>query len=207
MGIGVNEDELAVSVEKSPVKAGIPEKSASIQSDYLSNGAKRLDEMSLHTQRKIIIHMKEERVPVSVGIVTVLLFILAGAVLFAVWEGWNVFDGAYFSFITLTTIGFGDMVPGKFLDSGSEEKLIICSLYLLVGMALIAMCFKLMQDDVVKKTRWLGEKIGLLVQQEPYDDEESDGQYQEERFSVEDTEEISNVRPTFSISSGDTKVV
>jgi len=51
--------------------------------------------------------------------------------------GWNIFDGAYFSFITLTTIGFGDMVPGKSLDSDSQEKLIICSLYLLFGMALI----------------------------------------------------------------------
>ncbi|XP_003376845.1 Ion channel family protein [Trichinella spiralis] len=67
--------------------------------------------------------------------------------------------------------GFGDMVPGKSLDSGSEEKLIICSLYLLFGMALIAMCFKLMQDDVVEKTRWLGERIGLLVRKESFGDE------------------------------------
>lgn len=29
-------------------------------------------------------------------------------------------------------------------------------------MALIAMCFKLMQDDVVQKARWLGQKIGIL---------------------------------------------
>ncbi|KRZ19799.1 Potassium channel subfamily K member 18, partial [Trichinella pseudospiralis] len=115
--------------------------------------------------------LKYEKVPVSVGILTVVFFIVGGAVLFAVWENWNVFDGAYFSFVTLTTIGFGDMVPGKSLDSGSEEKLIICSLYLLFGMALIAMCFKLMQDDVVEKTRWLGERIGLLVRKESYGDE------------------------------------
>ncbi|KRX25821.1 Small ubiquitin-related modifier [Trichinella nelsoni] len=143
--------------------------------------------------RKAHAQLKYEKVPVSVGILTVVFFIIGGAVLFAVWENWNVFDGAYFSFVTLTTIGnlnhilfdrfkfehqfvhffqgFGDMVPGKSLDSGSEEKLIICSLYLLFGMALIAMCFKLMQDDVVEKTRWLGERIGLLVRKESFGDE------------------------------------
>jgi hypothetical protein len=29
-------------------------------------------------------------------------------------------------------------------------------------MALIAMCFKLMQDDVVQKARWLGKRIGII---------------------------------------------
>lgn len=43
-----------------------------------------------------------------------------------------------------------------------QEKLVVCALYLLFGMALIAMCFKLMQDDVVQKARWLGQKIGIL---------------------------------------------
>lgn len=63
------------------------------------------------------------------------------------------------------------------MDEGSQEKLIVCAFYLLFGMALIAMCFKvgmspilfshqhffqLMQDDVVQKARWLGQKIGIL---------------------------------------------
>lgn len=64
--------------------------------------------------------------------------------------------------INFSTIGFGDIVPGQSLGEGSQEKLIVCALYLLFGMALIAMCFKLMQDDVVQKARWLGQKIGIL---------------------------------------------
>ena len=105
----------------------------------------------------------------------VILFIAGGAVLFSIWEDWNFFDGAYYSFITLSTIGFGDIVPGQSLDEGSQEKLIVktqnfrksfdlkvCALYLLFGMALIAMCFKLMQDDVVQKARWLGQRIGII---------------------------------------------
>lgn len=48
---------------------------------------------------------KREKMPVSVGIITVILFIAGGAILFAIWEDWNFFDGAYYSFITLSTIG------------------------------------------------------------------------------------------------------
>lgn len=29
-------------------------------------------------------------------------------------EGWSYLEGLYFSFITLTTVGFGDYVAGKF---------------------------------------------------------------------------------------------
>ncbi|KAI1716066.1 ion channel domain-containing protein [Ditylenchus destructor] len=116
------------------------------QQDVRSYRSDRSDEASIRSLRRA--GYKREKMPVSVGIITVILFIAGGAILFAIWEDWNFFDGAYYSFITLSTIGFGDIVPGQSLDEGSQEKLVVCALYLLFGMALIAMCFKLMQDDV-----------------------------------------------------------
>jgi len=35
------------------------------------------------------------------------------ALLLASWENWALFDGFYYSFITMTTVGFGDLVPTK----------------------------------------------------------------------------------------------
>lgn len=133
-----------------------------IRDDVRSYRSDRSDELSIRSLRRAGNGYRREKMPVSVGIITVILFIAGGAILFAVWEDWNVFDGAYYSFITLSTIGFGDIVPGQSLDEGSQEKLIVCALYLLFGMALIAMCFKLMQDDVVQKARWLGQKLGII---------------------------------------------
>ncbi|VDM71731.1 unnamed protein product [Strongylus vulgaris] len=101
---------------------------------YRSDRSERSDEMSLHSLRR-----QAQKMPVSVGICIVFAFISGqfltlksqfskievplrkrGAVLFSWWEGWNPFDGAYYCFITLSTIGFGDIVPGQALDEGSQ---------------------------------------------------------------------------------------
>ena len=60
-----------------------------------------------------------------------------GAILFSLWEGWDMISATYFSFITATSIGFGDLVPLKaFSDTKSIEgqiKVIITSAYCLAG--------------------------------------------------------------------------
>ena len=54
---------------------------------------------------------------------------------------------AYFCFITLTTIGFGDLTPDQKMEDG-EKRIALCSLYLLFGIAMIAMSFNLVQEEV-----------------------------------------------------------
>lgn len=106
---------------------------------------------------------EQVRVPIFVSLMLIALYIFGGAILFSEWENWPWLDGAYFCFITLSTIGFGDLVPGMRSDSvANQEKLILCSFYLIFGLAIIAMCFDLMQEEVRAKFRWLGQKLGLI---------------------------------------------
>ena len=51
------------------------------------------------------------QVPLWICCILVVGYVLGGAVLFHEWEGWRPLDSAYFCFVTLTTIGFGDFVP------------------------------------------------------------------------------------------------
>ena len=40
-------------------------------------------------------------------------YIVLGAILYMQLENWSLEDSIYFCFITLTTIGLGDLVPGQ----------------------------------------------------------------------------------------------
>ncbi|KAL8588121.1 hypothetical protein ACOMHN_059495 [Nucella lapillus] len=103
-------------------------------------------------------------VPVWVTLLLVTGYILGGATMFSMWEeDWNFLEGSYFCFITLSTIGFGDFVPGTSLDSwAAQEKWIACCVYLLLGMAMQAMCFHLMQEKVRDKFRQLAARLRLV---------------------------------------------
>jgi hypothetical protein len=49
---------------------------------------------------------------VVAAVVFLFLYLAAGAGLFMLWEDdWSFFEGFYFCFVTMTTIGFGDLVP------------------------------------------------------------------------------------------------
>lgn len=120
----------------------------------------------------VVSHKKEDieeeiRVPTLLCVFMIVGYIFAGAFLFSLWENWDYVTGSYFCFITLSTIGFGDIVPGMDIQSWSkQEKLALCTLYLVVGLAMLAMCFTLVQEDVKAKCRWLGQKIGILERNE-----------------------------------------
>jgi hypothetical protein len=109
------------------------------------------------------IDYRKTRIPISVTLSLLTSYLILGAVLFSEWENWKFLDGAYFCFVTLATIGLGDLVPGKSITSTQVEgKLVICALYVLFGLSLMAMCFNLMQEEVRAKFRRLGNKLGII---------------------------------------------
>jgi len=110
-------------------------------------------------------HGDDEKVtvPISLCLIILTAYVFAGSILFSSWEGWDYLTGSYFCFITLTTIGFGDFVPGMDADKwDSSGRLVLCALWLAFGLSLLAMCFNLMQEEVRDKCRWLGLKMGFI---------------------------------------------
>lgn len=109
----------------------------------------------------------QRRVPISLVLTVLVGYICIGAGVFAAWEEWSFLDGAYFCFVTLSTIGFGDLVPGKSFKRADTQdgqiQLVACCGYLLIGLVLIAMSFSLVQEEVLTKARKLAVMVGLLT--------------------------------------------
>ncbi|CAH8495629.1 unnamed protein product [Heterobilharzia americana] len=109
-------------------------------------------------------------VPISLSLIIMTTYILIGAIVFSIWQDPDYLKWSYFCFITLSTIGFGDIVPGTKIDSTNpKEKMIIICLYVAIGLSVFAMCFKLMQEEVVDKMKWFAFRIGILKKKETND--------------------------------------
>merc|ERR1719189_3135695 len=106
-------------------------------------------------------------VPIILSTLLVVVYIIGGAFLFREWEGWSLLDSSYFCFITLTTIGFGDLVPDQ-NDTDGEIRIALNALYLLFGIALICMSFNLVQEEVIKNVKGFAMQLGLI--QDPDDE-------------------------------------
>ncbi|XP_013420597.1 uncharacterized protein LOC106180958 [Lingula anatina] len=117
-------------------------------------------------------------VPLTVTMLVIIGWLLGGSVLYTVWyKDWKWYSSFYFCFITMSTIGFGDYYPSVDNGLGTVEDIMIMVsawTYTIVGMAFLAMGFNLMQDEIVDKFKWIGEKLGF------YKKEEEEGEEAEE---------------------------
>lgn len=72
--------------------------------------------------------------------------ISGGAAAFSKYEGWTYFDSIYYCFVTLTTIGFGDMVALQ-QDNALTDKpeyVAFVLIFILFGLAIVAACLNLL---------------------------------------------------------------
>ena len=116
---------------------------------------------------KYSVNVKIPDVPVWVTVCILVLYIVVGGGLFSAFEDsdeWNMFIGIYFSFVTLTTIGFGDFLYGSGLAPGQGQKrsllvgkgydsgkMVATGLYIVIGLSLMSMCADLMGQRIKEK--------------------------------------------------------
>lgn len=110
---------------------------------------------------------KKVIVPSTACLWVISFYIAGGTIMFAEWENWQYHDSVYFVVISLCKIGFGDMVPGagaKASEMGNQSKLVINFVFILFGMGLVAMCYKLMREEVREKFREIKEDTKLCLE-------------------------------------------
>lgn len=103
-------------------------------------------------------HQHSASVPISICVMILICYVTMGAVLFNRIQSWGVLESLYFCFTSLGTIGFGDLLP-----KGNIAQY-AASAYILIGMAVVAMCFSLIQTELIM---WL-RKFGVQDQQQTH---------------------------------------
>ena len=142
---------------------------ARVPEDPYLDEASYYDEFYYEESEDDIDDYSRRPVPILLCIFLVIVYIVGGAFLFQFWEGWTFLDSSYFCFITLTTIGFGDLTPDQKTEDG-EQRIALCSIYLLFGIAMIAMSFNLVQEEVINSVKSLGKMLGILKDNDEDDD-------------------------------------
>ena len=95
----------------------------------------------------------ELRIPIVMVMFVLVGYTALGGLLFQIFEGWPYFEAFYFCFITMATIGFGDLVPSE------QVYMFFTMAYIVVGLALATMCIDLAGTEYIRKIHFVGQKI------------------------------------------------
>ena len=114
----------------------------------------------------------EFNLPPIIAIFISVAYILLGAALYCQWEDWTYFEAFYFIFVSISTIGFGDVLPEH------PKYFMASSIYVLLGLSLVAMVINVVMEVVSStiqtassQAQAVGKVMGL-----PLLDEEEDEQ-------------------------------
>jgi Ion channel len=110
-----------------------------------------IDALSMSESHASSMHGLSILAPICLCLCMMIVYIVIGALVLYRLEEWPLLDGIYFCFMALSTIGFGDLMPG--LRKDSTATLWFCSIYIMSGMALTAMCFNVLHDEIMHRIK------------------------------------------------------
>ena len=82
--------------------------------------------------------------PTLICVFLLLGYISCSAVLVARIQAWSFANAFYFCFMTLLTVGQGNLSP-------NQTSLLVCTLYLFIGLILVSTCWHIFQEEVLLK--------------------------------------------------------
>ncbi|CAD5224747.1 unnamed protein product [Bursaphelenchus okinawaensis] len=99
------------------------------------------------------IYKKSGEYPIPLALTILALWIALSAAMFCLWEHeWGYLTSVYFFFVSISTVGLGDVVPTK------PDMMLVNFFLILIGLALLSMCINLIQDYIEKLIEQLLEQ-------------------------------------------------
>ncbi|KAK6766173.1 hypothetical protein RB195_025836 [Necator americanus] len=128
-----------------------------------------------------------ETFPMSLAILLVFLYMFLCSFVFSIWEQWDFFTAVYFSFISMSTVGFGDVIPGH------PRYACVFFAFYFVGLALFSMCYAIIQVRWENQYMWALQLIDqehqdLIDHQEPTQEHEKEEK--EQKSAVDNSSSI-----------------
>ncbi|XP_041972583.1 uncharacterized protein LOC121728458 [Aricia agestis] len=113
------------------------------------------------TDSKLSMHGLSILAPVLLCLSAIFIYIIVGALILYKLDDLSLVDGIYFCFMALSTIGFGSIIPGMSYTTINGVRyytinstvLWFCSAYTLTGLALTAMCFGVIHDEIIYRIK------------------------------------------------------
>ena len=76
---------------------------------------------------------EEFNLPIWLAVIILVVYILLGSIMYSRWEEWDAVTAVYFVFVSLSTIGFGDILPAH------PKFFMITFVYIFIGLSLVSM--------------------------------------------------------------------
>ena len=76
--------------------------------------------------------VESSRHSLKLSLLVVLAYLVVGTITYAVWMDWTIIDAMYFTAVTFTTIGYGDITPGHGLG-----VYVFTTIFVLIGISVL----------------------------------------------------------------------
>ncbi|KAI6220639.1 TWiK family of potassium channels protein 12 [Aphelenchoides fujianensis] len=131
-----------------------------------ADGAEAEGQKPAEEQQKT--HKKKGNIPIALALTILIIWIVFSSALFCLWEHeWTFGMSIYFYFVSISTVGLGDIVPRAFnmasldLEASFHSvrlQMLVNFILILIGLALLSMSINLIQD-------WIERLIEQLLQE------------------------------------------
>lgn len=96
-------------------------------------------------------------IPLWFALLLLLIYLLIGASCYTLMEGWSIIDSFYYAFISLSTVGFGDLY---FVPESFEGALIFNFIYCFIGLSFVSMVWGLSSREFTLFARKIARNLG-----------------------------------------------